>query len=240
MAVWTSSGTRWQWIVTLFLVLLGFLLVTQLRASRPLRHETELPTVRARDLALLIQHQEEARQALQTEVDELRGKLQDYETAAAQGRSVAETMQRDVIAYRLLLGSTPVEGPGIIIQLREPANAKGVPSPILQAQDLSALVNELFAAGAEAIDINGVRVLAISGFSQDERGITVGRLRIRPPYQIAAIGDSGALQAALSIRGGFLEGFRAVGISVEVTELPICSFRPARIGCSSALQRQPP
>ncbi len=217
MAVWKVRVARWQWAVTLFLVLLGFLLVTQLRVSRPLRHEVEPPTIRARDLAVLIQHQEEARQALQAEVDALRQKLQEYETAGAQGRSATETMRRDVAAYQLILGLTPVEGPGVLIRLGEP-DPGGTVVPALQAQDLSALVNELSAAGAEAIAINGVRVLAMTGFRQDERGIIAGSVRLRPPYRIAAIGNPAVIKAALHLRGGFVEGVRAVGIVVEMTE----------------------
>ncbi len=217
MTVWKVHVARWQWAVTLFLVLLGFLLVTQLRVSRPLRDEVEPPTLRARDLAVLIQHQEEARQALQAEVDALKQKLQEYEMAGAQGRNATETMRRDVAAYRLFLGLTPVEGPGVIIRLGEPRPV-GAVVPALQAQDLSALVNELSAAGAEAIDINGVRVLSNTGFWQDERGIIAGGLRLRPPYTLVAIGNPAEIKAVLNVRGGFVEGVRAVGVVVEVTE----------------------
>lgn len=217
MAVWRPPVARWQWAVAAFLVVIGFLLVLQLRASRPLREEGDLPTVRARDLAVLVQQQEDARRTLQVEVDNLKSKLLEYKTAAVQGRSAAATMGRDVAEYRLVLGLTPVEGPGAIIRLREQAAPGGVVVPVLQAQDLSGLVNELWAAGAEAIEINGTRLLATTGFRQDDRGIIVGRVRLRPPYQITAIGDPAVMKASLHLRSGFVEGFRAVGLIVEVT-----------------------
>ncbi len=229
MVVWTSPVARWQWAVTASLLLIGFLLVVQLRASRPLRQETELPSMRARDLAVLIQQQEAARRQLQVEVVRLRRKLLEYETASTQGRSAAETMGRDVAAYRVVLGLTPVEGPGVTVRLSDQGSPKGVVVPVLQAQDLSGLVNEMWAAGAEAIEINGVRVVATTGFREDNRGLLAGGVRLHPPYQIAAIGDAAVIKAALHLRGGFVEGLRAVGFGVDVTEHERLQL-PARLG----------
>ncbi len=218
MATFPRSNARWHWGVGSVLALIGFLFVLQFRANRPLRQEAELPSIRARDLAVLIEQQEEARRGLQGEIDALRRTLADYDTATTQGHGLAETMRRDAATYRIVLGLAPVEGPGVMVKLTENFRVGAIVAPIVQAQDLSVLVNELWAAGAEAIAINNIRLLATSGFRQDERGILVGAVRIRPPYQLEAIGNSTAIRAALHIRGGFVDGARAIGILVEVSE----------------------
>lgn len=209
---------RWQITVAGFLVLVGFLLVLQLRAGRTIRREVELPTLRVRDLAVLVRQQEDALQSLQAEIGDLRAKLTEYETAAAEGRSAAETLAREVDSYRMVLGLTPVEGPGVIVRVSERPIPGGVVPPQVQASDLSGLVNELWSNGAEAVAVNGVRVLATTGFRQVEDAIVAGIFRLQPPYDIRAIGDPAVMKAGLSLRGGFVEGLRSVGLLVEVKE----------------------
>lgn len=218
----------WQWTIAGFLVLVGFLLVSQFRVGRTIRREVELPTVRVRDLAVLVQQQADALKALQAEVDQLRQKLTAYDTAAAQGRVSAQTLASEVEFYRMVLGLTSVRGPGVVVRLREQSVPGGVLAPAVQPQDLSGLANELWSAGAEAIAINGVRLLATTGLRQDERGILAGIFRIQAPYQIQAIGNAQAMTATLNLRGGFVEGLRSVGLAVEVVQKDALTLAPFR------------
>ncbi|MGH2349916.1 MAG: DUF881 domain-containing protein [bacterium] len=232
---------RWQWTLAVFAVAVGFLLVTQLRAGRAIREETALPTIRVRDLAVLVQQQGAATLALQSEVEQLRRTLSEYETAVAEGRSTTETLERDVAFYRLVLGRVPVRGPGVIVRLREQAVPGGIVDVGIQAQDLSGLVNELWSGGAEAVTVNGHRLLATSGFGQDERGVFTGSLRLRAPYEIMAVGDPRAMTATLNLRGGFVEGLRSVGLAVEITEHKQLTLRamPAPVRFRYAVPAQP-
>lgn len=211
---------RWQVTLAGFLVLVGFLLVLQLRAGRTIRQEVALPTLRVRDLAVLVQQQEDALRALQAEVADLRGKLTEYETAAAQGRSSAETLTREVESYRMVLGLTPVEGPGVIVRVSERPIPGAVVAPSVEAADLSGLVNELWSGGAEAVAVSGIRVLATTGFRQSAETIVAGIFRLEPPYEIRAIGDLAVMKATLNLRGGFVEGLRSVGLLVEIEDSP--------------------
>lgn len=209
---------RWQVTLAIFLALVGFLLVIQVRAGRSIRREVELPTLRVRELAVLVRQQEEAVRTLQAEIADLRGKLAEYETAAAQGRSSAETLAKQVVSYRMVMGLTPVEGPGVIVRLSERRGAGLVVVPAVQAADLSGLVNELWSAGAEAIAVSGVRVLATTGFREAPEGIVAGVFRLPRAYEIQAIGDPAIMKATLNLRGGYVEGLRSVGFLVELKE----------------------
>src|SRR5574341_66241 len=196
--------TRWQATLAVFLALVGFLIVIQVRAGRSIRREVELPTLRVRELAVLVQQQEEAARTLQAEIADLRGKQAEYETAAAQGRSSAETLEKQVASYRMVMGLTPVRGPGVVVRLGERRGAGGVVVPVVQAADLSGLVNELWSAGAEAIAVSGVRVLATTGFREAPDGIVAGTFRLPRAYVIEAIGDPAAMMATLNLRGGYV------------------------------------
>ncbi len=218
MRPWRPRVSRPQAALTLFLTLVGFLLVLQLRAGRAIRQEVELPTRRVRELAVLVQQQEEVLRALQAEIADLGAKLSAYETAAARGRSSAETLANEVASYKMVLGLTAVGGPGVIVTLSEHTVPRSVVMPIVQAQDLGGLANELWSNGAEAVAVNGIRVLATTGFRQTADGIVAGIFRLGPPYELRALGDPAVMKAGLSLRGGFVEGLRSVGIAVEIRE----------------------
>lgn len=220
--------TRWQGTLAVFLALVGFLVVIQVRAGRSIRREVELPTLRVRELAVLVRQQEEAARSLQAEIADLRGKQAEYETAAAQGRFSAETLEKQVASYRLVMGLTPVQGPGVVVRLGERRGAGGIVIPVVQAADLSGLVNELWSAGAEAIAVSGVRVLATTGFREAPDGIVAGTTRLPRAYVIEAVGDPAAMMATLNLRGGYVEGLRSVGLVVELerkTRLQLPAYR---------------
>jgi len=209
--------SRWQAAVALFLLVVGFLVVAQLRSRQPLRQAGALPSWRLQELAVLVRQQEEARRLLEAEVEALSKQVREYPAAVTEGRGLSEAMARELAQYRLVLGLVPVEGPGVRVVLSEDTAAGGgVLPPVVQPQDLSGLANEMWSSGAEAMAINGIRVLAITGIRQADDRVVVGNAPISPPYRIEAIGDPAALQAGLAIRGGFVEGLRSVGLKVDI------------------------
>lgn len=211
------SISRWQGAVALFLVVVGFMVVAQMRARQPIRQAGALPSWRLAELAVLVRQQEGARKLLEAEVDALRRRARDYEAAVIEGRGLSESMARELARYRLVLGLVPVEGPGVRVVARGGAPGTGgiLPSAV-EAQDLSGVANELWSAGAEAMAVNGIRILATTGIRLAGGALQIGTTYVVPPYRIEAIGDPAALQAALAIRGGFVEGLRSVGIQVTV------------------------
>jgi uncharacterized protein YlxW (UPF0749 family) len=220
--------THWQAAIALFLVTVGFLVVAQLRSRQPIRQALDLPTWRLQELAVLVRQQEAAREQLVAEVEALRRQAGEYEAALTEGRSLSEAMAKEVAQFRLVLGLVPVKGPGVRVVVTEGADTQaGVLPPEVQAQDVAGLVNELWSAGAEAMAINGLRVLATTGMRQVASRVVIAGMSLSPPYRIEAIGDPAALKAALAIRGGFVDGLRSVGLKVEVKG-PVPLRLPAR------------
>lgn len=222
------QAPRWQWALALFLLVLGFVAVLQFRAGRVIRRAFELPTLRVSELAALVRQQEGALAALDAEIQALRGKLSEYEVAAAQGRISTESLRREIAFYELVLGLTSVEGPGVVVRVTEEHRPGGVLPPRVQASDLSGIVNEVWAAGAEAVAVSGRRILATTGISADAEGISVGVFRLRPPYEIQAIGNVESLRGALSLRGGFVDGLTSVGVVVDLRDQERLTLPPYR------------
>ena len=203
---------QWQYGFAALLLLAGFLFVVQIRANQALRAGAALPSRRLEDLTVLLRRQQEADRSLRDELASLRKKLDDYRAAEAGGESMTDQMRREVARLWLVLGHQAVEGPGLSVTLA--ASPQRAVTP--QAQDVSAVVNELWAAGAEAVAVNGVRVLAVEGFAADPAGARLRSRVVHDPFKIVAIGDPATLEGALLVRGGIVDGLEGVGLNVTL------------------------
>lgn len=226
------SPARGIWlrvVAAVVLMGLGFLLVVQVRAGRLLRAEPEVPTRNIYALATLLRQEREARQALERQVGDLQRKQAEYERATAEGRTLAEAMSKELENLRMLTGLKAMRGPGVSVLLQDAKTQPAGSSPVVvNYQDLVSVINELWAAGAEAVAVNGQRVTATTGFGQVGGTVVVNLQRLSGPFTITAIGDSATLEGALNIRGGLVDGLRALGLSITVSrqaDLTVPAYR---------------
>lgn len=96
----------------------------------------------------------------------------------------------------LLAGTVAVAGPGLVVELDDPAAPDGGLSPESRVQDIDIqiVVNHLRAAGAEAVAVNGQRLTAISAIRGASEAILVDFTPLIPPYRIEAVGDVRTMQ----------------------------------------------
>jgi uncharacterized protein YlxW (UPF0749 family) len=208
-------------------VLVGFLVVVQARSAGQVRPPAP-PVRRAEELAALAAQAEAHRAALEAELARLRAQLAEYERLTAEGRALSAALLAEIRHYRQVLGLDPVRGPGLEVVL-VPGTVPGLPlSAAVQALDLAGLVNELWASGAEAVAVNGRRVLSRSSYRQSGNRVVVDGVPLRPPFVIQAIGPADSMEAALQVRGGFVDGLRAVGVTVRVGRRPELRLPPYR------------
>jgi uncharacterized protein YlxW (UPF0749 family) len=208
----------WHLAMTLTMALLGFLVIIQSRASRAVTSQVPVPTRSVYALATLLREEREARARLETQVIDLRRQLESYERAQTEGRSLQEAMGRELETLRVALGLKAMRGPGVVVRLADPrTQPKGTNPVVVSYQDIVAVVNELWAAGAEAIAVNGQRLTATTGLSQVGGNVVVNLQRLTGPFEIVAIGDPTTLEGALNIRGGLIEGLRALGLSIHIS-----------------------
>jgi uncharacterized protein YlxW (UPF0749 family) len=208
-----------QFLMAITLLVMGFLVATQVKAGRALTSQVEIPTRNIYALATLLKSEREAHAALEAEVTDLRARLQQYERTAAQGRSLTEAMGKELETLRVALGLKAMAGPGVVVRVEDPkTQPKGGTNPIVVTyQDLVAVINELWAAGAEAIALNGQRITASTGISQVGGTVVVNLQRLHGPFDIVAIGDPATMQGALNIRGGLVESLRALGLTLTIS-----------------------
>lgn len=210
--------TLWHVAMAATMAALGFVIIAQTRTGRELSSQVPVPTRNVYALATLLRQEREARVSLETQVTDLRRKLESYERTASEGRSLQEAMGRELETLRIALGLKGMRGPGIIVRVADPkTQAKGSNPVIVSYQDIVAVVNELWAAGAEAIGVNGQRLTAMTGLSQVSGTVVINLQRLTGPFDIVAIGDPGTLEGALNIRGGLIEGLRALGLTITIS-----------------------
>ncbi len=174
---------------------------------------------------LLGSHSEEIRQ-LKDEVQRLREQNDKLLRELLSGQIGKERIENELENAKLLAGLLPVEGSGIIIRLADaPASAGSVDIDVVETgiihdYDLLFLLNELKAAGAEAISIGSgnleERVVANSFIRCTGPTVVINNQKLTAPFIIKAIGDPDVLYSALTMQGGIVEMLRRYGISITV------------------------
>ena len=134
--------------------------------------------------------------------------------AALLGAAQPAPYQSPLGQAKLLAGLTPVQGPGVIVTLNDskkplPRLPAGITPNIIHDTDINQVVNELKAAGAEAISVNDQRLVATSAIRNAGPTIFVNNTPQTPPYVIKAIGNPKSITAALNLKGGIAAAFRS-------------------------------
>ena len=120
-------------------------------------------------------------------------------------------------------GLVPVKGPGVEVRLDDSLQKPGASEEayyyIVHDVDVQAFVNELWAAGAEAVAINDQRVVTSTSVRCVGPTILVNAVRLAPPYVIRAIGAPSTLDTALKMPSGVLASMSASmskGVRVDI------------------------
>ena len=196
-----------SWLPTLLLttgcLLLGLLLVVQLRTESSARQEA-LGT----EWEFLLIDLIDGNNRLRQEIESVEQQLADLDQAG--GGGVMESLVAEVNYLRIANGMIEVSGPGVELILTGP----------ISVLDLHDLINELRNAGAEALALNGRRLVAWSAIGTDGQHVTVDGQPIETPYRLQAIGPSESLKTALLRTGGMVDliGDAKREVSIEVLE----------------------
>lgn len=127
--------------------------------------------------------------------------------------------QKQLKELNMYLGLTEVEGEGITITLRDNTSSLiSSANDLVHDGDLRAVVNELKNAGAEAISINGQRIVPSTSINCVGTVIQVNDEVVGAPFIIKAIGNKANFSGGVMRPGGFIEWLVSDGINVETKE----------------------
>lgn len=160
---------------------------------------------------------------LYEELDRLEAELEKERENSVSNNSNLAILEESIKEKNLALGLTEVTGTGVKIILQD-SNISTTTNPFINVSDLLVhdgdlmhVVNELFNADAEAISINGQRIVVTTAIECDGNVIKVNGTKIGAPFEITAIGYPEQL-AGLERPGGYLDVLESRGIIVNVTK----------------------
>jgi uncharacterized protein YlxW (UPF0749 family) len=160
---------------------------------------------------------------LRRQIAELEATRTRLSTTGDSSTAALEEARKRSTALGILAGTLPAQGPGIELTLTDPEQR-------LAAEDLLDAVEELRAAGAEALQVGGVRIGLDSSFTAtDGGGIAVDGVRLTAPYTILAIGDPPTLATAMEIPGGVTDTVGRAGGEARIGRRERVVIRALRI-----------
>lgn len=153
-------------------------------------------------------------------IEKLEKELEELRTNAAQNSEQSQELQDKLEKYNDLLGYTELKGKGVVVTLddgkSEAINQKIATDYIVHDGDIIQVINDLKNAGADAISINGQRVVNTSALSCIGNVVKINDEKIGAPFVIQAIGKPEMLYSALNMPGGYLDILKRAGVSVDL------------------------
>lgn len=206
-----ASGPRhqpWVWQVTGLCFILGLLLAGSYKTSSSLRSAggpnrpgaSNFPNLDPVDT-----------QKLQKEIDVLRKQNTKLEETLGEGDKTGKTLNDELQKMKRLAGLTELRGNGVIITLQDskdgapPNRTYDAPNYIIHDWTIQQVINELNACGAEAISINGQRLIARTPIRCVGPTAQVNGVPIGSPFVITAIGDPKTIESGLKLRDGVID-----------------------------------
>jgi uncharacterized protein YlxW (UPF0749 family) len=138
---------------------------------------------------------------LELDLTELERDIVEIEAGRLSNLAVSNELRDSIAVTQGMTGTRSVTGPGVVVEIddAESADAADAQASVLDL-DIQQVVNGLWAAGAEAVAVNGQRVTALTAIRSANDVILVNFRPLNPPYEVSAIGD------ARKLGSRFLEG----------------------------------
>ena len=161
---------------------------------------------------------------LKEDTIEKKSKINKYTSNYKKDDKILEDMKSQIGDYEMFIGLNKVEGPGIVLTIKDgksdplKESTDEIDNKLLHYYDMELILNELRVAGAEAISVNNHRVVPWTGVvcSWAFMGFDDGSMEYAP-FNIYVIGDPEKLKAALLEDGSHVKEliFRKLYVNIE-------------------------
>lgn len=204
-------------------LLAGLIFAVSARTS----HGTDLRTSQSSaDLPGLVRNAEGKVNSELAQASALQRQITAETNDAAKGNADVATAQAAQAPLLAPAGLTPLSGPGISVVLNDASSVPTVPNVdlnqlVVHQSDLQAVVNALWAGGAEAMTVAGQRIIATSAVRCVGNTLLLNGRVFSPPYRVEAIGPYSAMHAQLDASPGvslFRQAAAYYGLSYTVSQ----------------------
>jgi uncharacterized protein YlxW (UPF0749 family) len=224
----------WQVLVPVICLVAGIGFATSHSVSRG----TDLRPPDTGNLVDSVRGAENRVHDLDAQVRTLQAQVNAAQKAAGRDNSGVAAVQRKVAPLQAPAGLTAVHGPGMIVILDDASSSASSSSAgvdpnqlVVHQSDLQAVVNALWAGGAEAMSIAGQRVIPTSAVRCVGNTLLLNGNVYSPPFRVAAIGPAESMQQQLDESPGVklfrdAAGYYGLGYTVETADrVEVPSYR---------------
>ena len=203
-------------VVCFLLVMIIFMQFKVVQKSQ----ETNIDSMQEADLRQELANWKTKYEEAKAKYEETSNTLDSCREESSSDEKTKETLENELASLNMQLGKTDVEGEGVIITLSKKSENELGEDEILkeiEAMDLVYIINYLKDAGAEAISINGERIVNTTDIADVGSSIKINSRYLRTDvYEIKAIGNSSYLESSLFGKGGYVEQLNTSGIKAEI------------------------
>lgn len=208
-------------VIGVLALLVGLVISAQIQTTQGSDIGGLIPIAKAQGFEAELKKVRLEKDAALQELQQLEFRIAEIEKEKADEDILLSGIIKDLEKYRIAAGVVDVRGPGVTITLEDP-----VPTDQYQQESsfimenselLVSLVNKLKDAGAEAISINGQRIISQTEISLAGDNVNINTVPTAPPYIIKAIGNPDTIESTITIRFGIIEQMRdRFGLQVKI------------------------
>lgn len=162
------------------------------------RDDADAVSVERDRLIERVRAEEQSASELEDQLAEVQQEVLELEARQLDGVAAGDQLRERSLQRQLAVGSRAAEGPGVVVEVDDAAETTGDSGDLgrILDIDLQQVVNGLWAAGAEAVSINGHRVTPLTSLRSAGNVIQINFTNLVPPYEVSAIGDDRVLATA--------------------------------------------
>ena len=157
-----------------------------------------------------------------SELEDAQKKLEEVRQTATQNDTTATAKEKELKDNNMLLGNTDVEGEGVEVILQDAPNTGNALNPsdrLIHFSDIQWVVNELKNAGAEAIEVNGQRIVNTTAITCVGNTVMINGERVGSPFIINAIGNPERLYGQITMPESYYDKMKTDGVDVKIEKV---------------------
>lgn len=222
-------------LVFLVSLLVGAFIVTQMQTNPGQMIYTSRKTID--DFETMIESEKKTTADIYKQIEDAEKLLLEYESDVTNPETtiVLDNINSEHLKYQMLGGFTDVVGPGVVITVddgeRELYFGEDVNNLLVHDLDILMIINSLKDSGAEAISVNGQRIVDSTSVNCSGWTIRINGRTYARPFVIEAIGDGKEMVSLLLSPHGYGTSLREWGVQFDIEtakEVVIEGFAPDR------------
>jgi uncharacterized protein YlxW (UPF0749 family) len=195
-------------LIAVLTVLLGFAIAVQVRSTGT---GGALDVAREEELVSILDDLDNREERLRAQIADQRGELRDLTDTDSRSAAALEAARSRADVLAVLNGTVAAEGPGLVMTISDPEGR-------VRVADLLDAIQELRGAGAETMQIDGVRVGVSTAVTGGPGDLRIDGRPVSAPYEVVVIGSPADLRTAMSIPGGVVDAIGRQNGSVGIEQ----------------------